>query len=286
MSVVFVFAATKMESGVIARMMSRKSHLPNQKTIIIGEIGSNQIVLVNTGMGPRNARIAAGRVFQSSSTLASGVRGTLPVPDAAIITGLAGSLVRGIGEGEIVAYRACLSATGGQGPIVCSSPMIESVTRSLGLKGLICKSVTGISSDRIAQADRDRERLAETGAVVVDMESFDVAACSAAAGVPVAAIRAVSDSPGSRMPDLNRALNPGGEFNRWALAPVLAGAPLATLRLFKGSKRAIGALEQAMDAFLSTCRDEEISQWRLDKMESPSGLKNEHSQEKDNAVAR
>jgi len=285
MSVVFVFAATKMESGVIARMMQRKSHLPNQKTITIGEIGSNEIVLVNTGMGPHNARRAAGRVF-SSSTLASGRRGTLPAPDAAIITGLAGSLVRAIGEGEIVTYLACLSATGGEGPIVCSSPMIESVTRSLGLKGLTCKPVTGISSDRIAQADHDREQLAETGAVVVDMESFDVAACSAAAGVPVAAIRAVSDSPGSRMPDLNRALNPGGEFNRWALAPVLAGAPLATLRLFKGSKRAIGALEQAMDAFLSTCRDEEISRWRLDKLESPGGLKNEHSQEKDNAVAR
>ena len=252
MSVVFVFAATKMESGIIARMMRGKSHPPNQKAIIIGEIGPNQILLVNTGMGPRNARKAARLVYQCSTTLSNGVRGTLPVPDAAIITGLAGSLVRWIGEGEIVIYQDCLSATKGAGPLVCSSRMMESMTRSLRSKGLECKTVTAISSDRIAQADEDRERLAETGAAVVDMESYEVVACSAAAGIPVAVIRAVSDSPGCRMPDLNRALTAAGEFNRWALASLLAADPLATLRLFKGSKRAIGALEQALEAFLCT----------------------------------
>jgi len=268
MSVVFVFAATKMESGIIARMMRGKSYLPNQKAIVIGEIGSNQIVLINTGMGPHHARGAAKRVFQSSTTLATGVRGTLPVPDATIIIGLAGSLVRSIGEGDIVIYRDCLSTTDVAGPIVCSSGMMESITRSLGSRGLTCKPVTGISSDRIAQADQDRERLADAGAVVVDMESFEVAACSAAAGVPVTVVRAISDSPGSRMPDLNRALNPAGEFNRWALAPVVAGAPLATLRLFKGSKRAIRALEQALDAFLHTCLAEDIGRWRSNEMRS------------------
>ena len=285
MGVLFVFAATKMESGIIARMMRGTRHLPNQKAITLGKIGSNQIVLVSTGMGPRNARNTAGRVFQCCSTSATGFGRSLPLPDAAIVTGLAGSLVGSIGEGDIVAYRDCLSTTEGTGPIVCSSRMMESMARALGLRGLACKPATGISSSRIVQADQDRERLARTGAAVVDMESFEVAACSAAAGIPVAVIRAVSDSPGSRMPDLNRALNPGGDFNRWALAPVLASAPLATLRLFKGSKRAIGALEQALDAFLCTCPDEDIGGWRLDKVAAASGLKNEHSQDKDNAVA-
>jgi len=267
MSVVFVFAATKMESGIIARMMRGKSYLPNQKAIAIGEIGSNRIDLINTGMGPHNARMA-GRVFQSFNQPGNGVRGTLPVPDGTVITGLAGSLVGWIGEGDIVIYRDCLSTTDGAGPVVCSSGMMESFARSLGPKGLTCKTVTGISSDRIAQADQERERLAGTGAEVVDMESFEVAACSAAAGVPVTVVRAISDSPGSRMPDLNRALNAGGEFNRWALAPVLAGAPLRTLRLFKGSKRAVGALEQALDAFLCSRLAEEIGRWRLNKMGS------------------
>jgi nucleoside phosphorylase len=253
MSIVFVFAATKMESGIIARMMRAKTHLPSQKAITIGEIGSNQIALVTTGMGPRNARAAARRVFHPSDSLPREVRDELPFPDATIIGGLAGSLVTWIGEGDVLLYESCLSATKPERRIGCSSQMVESMARSLGLNRLASKRCIGISTDRIAQRDRDRERLAESGATVVDMETFEVAACSAAAGVPVAVIRSVSDSPGSRMPDLNRALNSGGEFNRWALAPILAASPVATLRLFRASRRAIAALERALEAVLGTC---------------------------------
>jgi hypothetical protein len=69
--------------------------------------------------------------------------------------------------------------------------------------------------------------------------------------MPVAVIRAVSDSPGSSMPNLNRALNQAGEFDGWALAGVLAASPVATARLFRATRRAIVALERALDAILS-----------------------------------
>jgi len=83
------------------------------------------------------------------------------------------------------------------------------------------------------------------------MESFEIAAFSMAAGLPVAVVRSVSDSPGSRMPDLNRALAPTGDFNNWRLATVLAVNPFATFRLFRASRLAIAALGQALDAIFS-----------------------------------
>jgi nucleoside phosphorylase len=251
MSLVFLFAATKMESSIVERMMRAKTHPRNAKSTTAGEIGHHQIVLVNTGMGPNNARASAMRVFQPSCSSPGELRNMFPIPDAAIITGLAGSLVPWIAEGDIVVYKDCLSANGEQDPIHCSPQIVASINGSLGVHGLKSTEVTGISSRRIAHHDQERGRLAEAGAAVVDMESYEVAACAAAAGVPVAVLRAVSDSPGSRMPDLNRALNPAGEFNRWALASVLAARPLATASLFKASRRAIAALERALNAVLS-----------------------------------
>jgi nucleoside phosphorylase len=251
MSLVFVFTATRMEGRRVERLMRAKVQPSNSKAGTRGVIGDNQVLLVNTGMGPYNAQAVARRVLRPPGISPKESLDTPPIPDAAIITGLAGSLVPWIDESDIVIYQNCLSATRKEDSVCCSPEIVEVMTRSLELQGLKSKSVVGISSPQIAQSDRDRQRLAETGAAVVDMESFEVAGCLAAAGVPVAVIRAVSDSPGSHMPDLNRALNPAGEFNRWALAVALASSPLATARLFKASRRAIAALDLALLAVLS-----------------------------------
>jgi len=240
-----------MESRIVERMMRAKTHPPDAKNATIGEIGGNHVLLVSTGMGPHLARTAAVRFLPAPDPRASALRDT-PVPDAVIIAGLAGSLTPSIGEGDIVIYENCLSATKKQDSISCSAKLVESVTRLLRDHGLESKAVTGISSPRIARLDQDREALAVSGADVVDMESFEIAAHSVAAGVPVTVIRAISDSPGSSMPDLNRALDSAGGFNRWALASVLASRPLATVRLFRASRRAIAVLERALSAMLSS----------------------------------
>jgi nucleoside phosphorylase len=246
-----------MEGRIIERMMRDKSHPPGQKAATVGHIGHNKVVLLTTGMGPRNAKIVASQVLRSTEPFSEGLRDMPQAPNAVLITGLAGSLVPWIGEGDIVIYENCLSEMDKQtctpcSPIPCSPDLIESMTSSLGSRGLRSKIVTGITSPRIAQKDQDRARLAGNGAAVVDMESFQMAACSAAARVPVAVIRAISDSPGSRMPDLNRALTPRGDFDRWTLAGLLVGSPFATARLFKASRRAIAALEQALGTVLSS----------------------------------
>src|SRR5262249_39092990 len=153
------FTATKMESRIVERMMGAKTHPPNTKRTTVGEIGDNQVVLVNTGMGPRNARAAAARVLQRRGSRPNDPPG-LPVPDAVIVTGLAGSLSPSLREGDIVVYQNCLSATERQDSISCSVEIAESVTRLLEQHGLNSKAATGISSPRIAQLDQHRQALA------------------------------------------------------------------------------------------------------------------------------
>jgi nucleoside phosphorylase len=252
MSLILVFTANSLEGAIVKRLMHNKTHTDGSKRKVSGRIGDNHIVLVTTGMGPRNAEAAASQVLRSAERSPKMFRDVAPAPDAALITGLAGSLVPWIAEGDLVIYENCLSDTDDQTSITCSPALVESMNRSLGSRGFLSKRVTAISSPRIAQRDQDRERLARSGAAVVDMESFQVATCSAAAGVPVAVIRAISDSPGARMPDLNRALTPDGYFDRWMLVGSLVSSPLATARLFRASRRGLAALEQALETVLSS----------------------------------
>jgi len=251
MSLVFIFAATTMESGIIERLMRAKTHPPEAKNTTIGRVGENRVVLVKTGMGPLNAKAAAQRALGLAGSRQLAALGSFPNPDAVLITGLAGSLVAWIEKGDIVIYQNCLSTTGSHQSIKCSPGIVESMTRSLETLGLKSKIASGISSPRIAQHDRDREWLAEAGGAVVDMESFEIAECSEAVGVPVAVVRAVSDSRDSHMPDLNSALNGSGEFNRWRLASALISRPFAASGLFRSSRRALSALERALAAILS-----------------------------------
>jgi adenosylhomocysteine nucleosidase len=252
MSLVFVFMATKMEGAAAKRLMLHKTRVRATETITKGRIGENDVVLVITGMGPQNAKTAARRILQQRVQALSPDCLEGPAPDVALVSGLAGSLVPSTGGADIVVYQNCLSDQDSDRSISCPAQLVESVTRTLASNSLQSRKVTGVSSAGIVQHDEERRRLADTGASVVDMESFEIAECCASAGVPVAVLRAISDGPGARMPDLNRALGSNGRFDRWALASVLAASPLATVRLFRASRRAIAALEQALEAVLSS----------------------------------
>src|SRR5215467_11535450 len=131
MSLVFIFAATTMESGIIERLMRAKTHPLEAKNTTIGQVGENRVVLVKTGMGPLNAKAAAQRALGLAGSRQLAVLGSSPNPDAVLITGLAGSLVAWIEKGDIVIYQNCLSATGSHQSITCSPGIVESMTRSL-----------------------------------------------------------------------------------------------------------------------------------------------------------
>ena len=109
-----------------------------------------------------------------------------------------------------------------------------------------------VTAPRVVAAASEKRRLGEqTGALAVDMESAAVAQCAAAAGVPMVALRAITDSADENLPlDFELCFDPDGQFHPTRLIGLLARRPLAVggfMRLGRHSARA----GQALASFLA-----------------------------------
>ncbi|AEA25851.1 4-hydroxy-3-methylbut-2-enyl diphosphate reductase [Pseudonocardia dioxanivorans] len=165
--------------------------------------------LVRTGMGRRAAGTAR----------ALAVDGPRPV----LVAGVAGALAPHLEPGDVVVADEVRDGTGARGPVaVPTARPLAAALRALGLRVHVGPVV---STPQVVDGDQ-RIALATTGALVVDMESADLAA--AAAGGPFAVVRVVVDTPGAPL------LRPG--------TPVRGLTALRTLR------RAAPALRTWLDA--------------------------------------
>jgi nucleoside phosphorylase len=104
-----------------------------------------------------------------------------------------------------------------------------------------------VTVPRVLTTSLEKQRLGkETGASAVDMESAAVAGCAADAGVPMAALRAITDAVDEQLPlDFNRCLDSDGQFHHGRLILLLARRPGAVgglIRLGLHSSRAGQAL--------------------------------------------
>jgi hypothetical protein len=96
----------------------------------------------------------------------------------------------------------------------------------------------------------ERLALAQSGATVIDMESYEIVAAANRAQVPVSVLRVVSDSLERKMPDFDRALKPDGDFDRLKALRLAVGSPLRTCKMIAASRRAIRHLEIALEVIL------------------------------------
>jgi len=248
MPLVYVFAAMKIEARPLERMVGRQAGLSSATHLAEGKIGNNQIALFLTGIGPRRAGECAKAALGSISPLAPqlGAR-----PDAALVIGTCGSLSPSLPENTIVTYVSCLSTDSSQTPLACSARLNASVGRLLQSKGLDCEQVIGITSARAATHLDQRLALAQSGATVIDMESYEIVATANRAQVPVSVLRVVSDSLDRKMPNFDRALKPDGDFALLKALRIAVGSPLRTFKTIAASRRAIGHLESALEVILS-----------------------------------
>jgi len=250
MSVVYVFAATKAEAAPIERLIGlpAKSSPGEMRT---GRVGPNQVAIFIAGMGPNRARSAALAAFDRQN-MKRQKGSALGPPDAAIMIGLCGGLTRPLAEGTIVSYRECRSTDANRRPLPCSPSLEVRLASVLKSKGIVCESVVGITSGRIATSKDARAQLAAAGAKVVDMESYEIIAASTQAGVPISVLRIVSDSVDQDLPDFNQAMKPNGDFDGWSALEVALGSPLLTARMISANRRAILKLTPALEALFSS----------------------------------
>jgi 4-hydroxy-3-methylbut-2-enyl diphosphate reductase len=127
-----------------------------------------------------------GMGFARSATAVPGLRSGQPA--AVAVAGLGGALVSGLAPGDVVVATEVRTEHGPAVPTPAAALLVTALRRA----GLTVHAGPVLSVDHVVHA-AERTRLAETGALVVDMESAPLAAL--AADGPFAVLRVVVDTP-------------------------------------------------------------------------------------------
>ncbi len=201
--------------------------------------GGDPSRVVRTGYGPDRSRRRAADIGASPFGMLA-------------VAGVAAGLVADLVPGDLVVGTEVSADGGGPAAVACpSAPLLAGELRRAGLRARTGKIVTVGHLVRGA----DRSRLARDGAVAADMESAPLAA--AAAGRPVAVVRAISDTPGQPLLDprivtgglaaLRSLRAVGPVLDRWAAAAGERRVLLAGPRSFcAGVERAIEIVEKVL----------------------------------------
>ena len=239
-------------------------------------VGPATLEIERIGMGPAKARDAAHRLratglsttgpraagAKTVAPWAAGARAAAPVAPAAAappyaavaVAGLGGGLGDDLVPGELVVADRLIDTEGTEVARLASAPLLSAELRRLGLRA---RTGTIVSTDHIVTGD-ERAALAALGATAVDMESTAVAAQGW--GMPLAVLRAISDTPGQEL------FSPAGARGAWAGLRALRASRhalanwaaavgqreilLAEPRSFcAGVRRAIETVERALDRY-------------------------------------
>ncbi len=250
MSLIYVFAASKMEGQPVLQIAGTGAGDTPARPAQSLRSGQNEFVLILGGMGPKGARAKAEEALGLASPQTSANPQLGRRPDAILIIGLCGALTNSLTQNRIVAHSDCLSTDSAQLPIQCSSAITNAIADLLVSRNIRCQKVVGITSPRIAVTKDDRLALAKAGGNVVDMESYSILSVAEQARIPAAVLRAVSDTPETRMPDFNRALDQAGALDGRKALRIALESPIQTARLLRGNKRAMAHLTKALAIIL------------------------------------
>lgn len=157
-----------------------------------------------------------------------------------LVMGLCGSLTTQRAIGNLVFYDECVDFSGTAWK--CDRTLIQQLQQILGSQG---SGVKALTSDRVIWSASEKQSLGSTHqAEVVDMEGAAVMAVLAAANIPVAMLRVVSDDVQADLPDLTLAIDSEGKLRSLPLALGMIRQPIAAIRLIQGSLKGLKVLQQ------------------------------------------
>ena len=239
MSLIYIFAASTTEGEPVRKIASASDWGSPSRC------GANDVVFIITGTGPSNARTKAESVLGVGTAQTTRVK-----PDVVLVIGLCGGLTESLPEGRLVSYTTCRSTDAVKPVLSCSRSAVDSLITLLSSSGIVCVRAEGITSARIATNRAERILLAQSGAAVVDMESYSILEAAAGAGIPAAVLRIVADSVDRVLPNLNLALDHAGGLDSRKALRVALGSPIRTARLLAANKRAMQRLTKALEVVL------------------------------------
>ena len=207
--------------------------------------GVVRATVVCTGAGLARAASAADRALAGP-----------PVPAAVAVAGVAGGLVECLEPGTLVVADRVIDAA--DGALVAELPSAALIAAALSRRGVTVVVGTIASSPRLVRGSRARAELAALGAVAVDMET--AALLKAHWDRPIAAVRAVADTPGRELGSPStiscgrRALAAlraaGPALEEWAEVTGERSVVLAGPRSFcAGVERAIETVDRSLERF-------------------------------------
>ena len=252
MSRIYVFTASKFEAEPALKLGASNCAGKNRLRGGTFAVGPNELTLIIGGMGPRNAKTSAHEALRPwVGGNVSSATNSLAKPDFVLVIGLCGGLIPSIGESQVVSYSNCLSNGAPPELALCSESISRGLVELLNPRGIACQLVLGMTTQRIATRKNERATLACSGASVVDMESYEILAVSAAARVPAAVLRVVGDCFERELPDFNRALGTQGTLDGRKTMWIALGSPVRTVGLLAANKRAINQLARALAVVLA-----------------------------------
>ena len=167
-----------------------------------GTIAGRRVTWVVSGAGI----VAAGR---AATALLEG-----HAPALLVSAGFAGGLDPALARGAVVLATGTVRGGAPRFPLARIAALLPAASTDVDIA-----TVDSI----VATTAAKRDLRAATGAAIVDMETHAVAAAAAAAKIPCASVRIVSDAAGDELPaDIARLVTPQSAFRR-------AGAALAAI---------------------------------------------------------
>lgn len=219
-------AAMKSEASALLRRVEGAARVRDgaAAAAVRGRIGDRPVQVAVCGVGERAARRAAERCARLASRDAC---------RRVVWIGIAGALSPDLEVGDLVVGRTVLAPD--QPPV----DLDETLVAAAAARG--CRPGVLVTAPGLVVTASSREtlwrRAGSLPETAVDMESWAAARVLERAGIPFAAVRAISDTAADRLPSwLERAPAPGEGFS---LSPVVRGAlirpaflvPLAKIRL-------------------------------------------------------
>jgi nucleoside phosphorylase len=165
---------------------------------------------------------------------------------AVLIAGFGGALDPQCRRNEAVVYERCLSALDGSS-VACDRGLSQRINAAVGAQqgiGLTTKRV-------IVDARAKRDLNVKFGAMVVDMESYEVLVVCERHKIPAAVLRVISDEAEEELPDFNRILQPDGKIDNRKVLGALLGRPRASWQFLRSMKPTGEALKAALKLVLS-----------------------------------
>ncbi len=229
----FVFAMPMEAAGIVDRLERKKTTCGNGRTFHTGLFGNSRVALVESGVG------------QEKATSATEVLIDVFAPERIVSAGYGGGLSKRLKRFNVCFPEMLIRLSDGA-RLDLAEPIPKFVEAEVGpVKGKLAL----LTADRVIDTPVEKFSLGrETGAELVDMESFAVAEVCRNRAVPFRAIRVVLDDAEEELPkDMQRILKHaevGGARLAGSVLGSLFRRPTSLLDLFSLKQRALEAADR------------------------------------------